>query len=281
MALDDLVRALSLPPRQAIAFFAQKTNTTSEHWTDVWRTGHSRSFMVAGAASQALVEDFRREIQQAIEQGTTLAEFRKGFDGIVERHGWAYNGARGWRTRIIYETNLSTAYSAGRYAQMIEPATLEAFPYWRYVHSGALHPRLQHKQWDGLTLLATDAFWRTHYPPNGWCCGCRAEPQSGGDLARQGRSGPDTAPPIETRRWVNPRTGEASQVPVGIDPGFDYNPGEAWRGRPVVPPGTPTPPSSWPPGPPALPAGGGVPVDDFEALLRRVERVAGIAPPAA
>ena len=30
-----------------------------------------------------------------------------------------------------------------------------------------------------------------------------------------------------TREYVNPRTGEVTQVPVGIDPGFAYNPGIA------------------------------------------------------
>jgi hypothetical protein len=27
------------------------------------------------------------------------------------------------------------------------------------------------------------------------------------------------------RSWRNPSTGEVQQIPVGIDPGFDYNPG--------------------------------------------------------
>ncbi|WP_431281650.1 phage minor head protein [Humitalea sp. 24SJ18S-53] len=271
--------AISLPPAEAIAFFLQKTNTTSAHWTDVWRTAHSRQFMVAGAATEALVSDFRTAIQKAIEQGTTLAEFRGDFDGIVETHGWAYNGARGWRTRIIYETNLSTAYAAGRHAQMVQPETVAAFPYWQYVHSGALHPRLQHKQWNGLTLRATDAFWKSHYPPNGWRCGCRVEPQSGRDLARQGRHGPDAAPPIETRPWTNPRTGVTSQVPVGIDPGFDYNPGEAWSGPAPVPPGTRPPPAGWAPPPPVMPPTPGVSNAEFEALLRRAEAKVGIASP--
>nr|WP_249120288.1 phage minor head protein [Plastoroseomonas hellenica] len=209
--------------------------------------------MVAGAATDAIVGDFRRAVASALEQGTTLRDFRQQFDDIVARHGWVHNGAPAWRARVIYETNLSTAYSAGRYAQQTAPDTLAVYPYWQYVHSGAAHPRLQHQAWNGLTLLATDSFWRTHYPPNGWRCGCRVRVLSARGLARQGKSGPDQTPVIETRRWVNPRTGEVHYVPIGIDPGFDYNPGLAWRGEAAFPDATVTrpPPGRWPPPAPA------------------------------
>ena len=221
--------AIGLPFTEAIDFFRGKARVPTQAWYDVWRTAHSHSFMVAGAATDALLSDFQTAIQKALDKGTTLAEFRTDFDAIVARHGWEYNGTPGWRSRIIYETNLSTAYSAGRYTQLTQPETLAAFPYWRYVHSGARHPRLQHLAWNGLTLRADDPFWATHYPPNGWRCGCRVSPTSEGGLERMGKSKPDTAPPLETREWRNPKTGEVHDVPIGIDPGFDYNPGQAWK----------------------------------------------------
>nr|WP_284701209.1 phage minor head protein [Rhodoplanes tepidamans] len=228
---------MSLPFEQAIAFFGAKTNATSEHWTDVWQRANARAFTVAGAATDALVSDFRAEIEKALEKGTTLAEFRKGFDQIVAKHGWEHTGTPGWRSRIIYETNLSMAYAAGRYSQQTEPETLAQYPYWQYVHSGSLHPRLNHLAWNGLTLRADDSWWDTHYPPNGWRCGCRVRPLSARGLARQGKAAPDQAPPIVTKPWVNPKTGEVHDVPVGIDPSFDYNPGQAWlAAKPAIPP---------------------------------------------
>ena len=227
--MPTTIEAIDLPFQQAVDFFRQKVPQHTQHWTDVWRTAHSRSFMVAGAASGSLLGDFQGAIGKALADGTTLHEFRKDFDTIVARHGWAHNGSAAWRSRVIYETNLATAFSAGQYAQQTEPATLEAFPFWQYVHSGARHPRLQHLAWNGLTLRADDAFWETHYPPNGWKCGCRVRPISERGLGRMGKTGPDKAPPLETRPWRNPQTGEVHQVPVGIDPGFDYNPGKSWK----------------------------------------------------
>lgn len=253
---DTTLDAVSLPPARAIEFLRQKTNRPTEHWTDVWQDAHSSAFAVAGAASEALVQDFRVAVAKALEQGTTLAEFRRDFDDIVARNGWTYNGTPAWRSQIIYETNLSTAYSAGRYAEMTEPAALRAFPYWQYVRTGSLIPRKEHLAWAGTVLRADDPWWSTHYPPNGWKCRCSVRPVSARGLGRMGKAEPDPAPAVNLRPWRNPRTGEVLQVPDGIDPGFGYNPGQAWKrdvpASGVVPPAPGLPPPA-PAPPPSLP----------------------------
>jgi uncharacterized protein with gpF-like domain len=236
--MTSTAEAIGLPFEEAIAFLRQKINIRTERWTDVWQDGHSRGFMVAGAASEALVAEFREAVARAIEDGITLADFRRQFETIVDQHGWSYHGTPGWRSRIIYATNLSTASSAGRYAQATEPDTLAVFPFWQYVHSGAAHPRLDHLAWNGLVLRADDPWWSTHYPPNGWRCGCTVRPLMQRDLARQGKRGPDSAPPLDIQTVVVPGRG-AVQVPKGIDPGFAYNPGAAWKRHQVTPPEEP------------------------------------------
>lgn len=226
---DPTIEGIDLPFEEAIDFFRGKARVPTAHWTGVWRTAHSHSFMVAGAATDELLADFQEALRKALEQGTTLATFRKDFDAIVDKHGWSYNGTPGWRSGIIFDTNLSTAYSAGRYAQLTEPDTLRAFPYWTYVHGDSKRPRPQHLAWNGLTLRADDPFWDSHYPPNGWRCSCRIAPTSAAGLHDMGKSAPDRAPEIVNRAWVNPHTGAVHQVPIGIDPGFDYNVGKAWQ----------------------------------------------------
>ncbi len=217
--MASTISALDLPFSEAIDFFRQKTATPTKSWRDVWDGAHSKMFMVAGANSAALVADFQAEIAKALENGTTLADFRSGFDQIVKKHGWSYNGDRGWRTRTIFETNLRTAYAAGRYAQMTEPDTLATFPYWQYNHSGSLHPRLQHKAWDGKCYAADDPVWNSMYPPNGFGCGCFVTPVSRQRLRRLGKSGPDRAPDLDQL---------GTDQPLGIDPSFNYNPGKVW-----------------------------------------------------
>lgn len=229
------IDAINLPFEEAIRYFRDKANVKTRHWYDVYGAAASRSFWVAGAATDALVEDFRQAIDKAIADGTSLAEFRKDFDNIVARNGWkGWKGeesaaGRAWRTRIIYETNLRAAYSAGRYAALTAPETLEVFPYWQYNHSGSSHPRLEHLSWDGLVLRADDTFWQTNYPPNGWHCGCYVTPVTDADLKRQGKTEPDQSP--ELLPVAQDVGGKRVMVPKGVDAGFEYNPGREWLAR--------------------------------------------------
>jgi len=224
----------SLPFDAQIAFFRKKLALPTRGWTDLWQSNHDHAFVVAGATKMALVEDMQQAIQKAIKQGTTLAEFRKDFDKTVAKHGWAYNGERGWRTRVIYETNLRTSYAAGRYEQ------LQNFEFWQYHHStGVTNPRPQHVAWSGLVLPKDDPFWQTHYPPNGWGCRCYATGLSKSRMRQKGLSQSET-PDIKMRQvlvgvnTLNPRT---IDLPEGISAGFAYAPGRsAWMHHHVATP---------------------------------------------
>ena len=216
----------SLSFRDQIEFFRGKDLVPTERWTDLWRDAHDRGFMVAGANTRALVEDFQNSVLDAIENGRTLADFRRDFDAIVKRHGWSYKGERGWRTRVIFETNLRTSYQAGRFAQMKRLA--ERRPWWRYRHSDAsTSPRPLHVSWDGLVLRHDDPWWDAHFPPNGWGCKCRVESLSERGRERKGLE-VGTAPDDGEREWTNRATGEVHRTPNGIDPGWDYTPGRSW-----------------------------------------------------
>lgn len=230
----------SLPFAEQVAFFRRKLNIPTTGWTDIYTQEHDYAFMVAGANRDAIVADFRVAVQKAIEGGGTLEEFRRDFDRIVATHGWDYNGGRDWRSRIIYDTNLSTSYAAGRYEQ------LQAAPYWQYEHQDwVANPREQHVAWDGLVLERGDPWLQTHFPPNGWRCHCKMRGLWPRDLARMGKSGPDKAPPVNLVERVigkNSVNGPCTvHVPEGIDPGFEYAPGAA-RLRSAIPPERPDPP---------------------------------------
>lgn len=209
-----------LPFAEQIAFFRAKLGNLvpTQTWTDVWKAQHDRAFMVAGAQKADLLADFFWAVERAISEGQGIGEFRKSFDAIVDEHGWAYRGERNWRTRVIYQTNISTSYAAGRLAQLRDPDLRKLKPFWMYKHSDSvLHPRPLHVSWDGLTLPADDPWFKTHYPPNGWGCKCRVVAVSEREAKRKGgRMGP--APDD----GFNPLT----QEPNGIDRGWGYMPGD-------------------------------------------------------
>lgn len=229
-----------LPFTEAIDFFKQKIQLPSSGWTDIWQEQHSHAFVVAGANHDALVSDFYNAIAKAKESGG-YDVFKKSFDEIVAKHGWSYNGSPGWRSAVMYDTNITQAYNAGREKQM--QAVKHLRPYGLYRHTSIEHPRLQHLAWDGLILPLDDPWWDTHSPQNGWRCKCRKYSLSRLEAKREweknGKTGPDEAPPVEWEERVvgkngsNPRT---VRTPAGIDPGFAYNPGKAWLEPLTVPP---------------------------------------------
>lgn len=218
--------------REQIDFLRQKRPTPTKAWTDAMRGIHDRAFVIAGATDLDMLSDFQNVIAKAIEDGTTLEDFRKEFDRIVAQYGWSYKGERGWRTRVIFETNVRTSYMAGRLKQMRDPDVVRMRPFWQYRHGETrvpLHPRKLHLAWHGLILRYDDPWWEKHFPPNGWVCSCGVRTLSQADLTRLGKSGPDQAPGELFSPTLDPVTGKLTEKPQGIDYGWDYMPGHLWE----------------------------------------------------
>lgn len=229
-----MVNPAQLPFKEAIDFQTNKIKLPTSGWTDIWEQQHSKAFVVAGAQSDALLEDLYNAMQDAKQNGGGYADFKERFQEITTRHGWSYNGTPGWRSRIIYSTNITQAYNAGRYTQM--QAVKHLRPFWMYRHTSIEHPRLQHKSWDGLILPADDPWFDTHMPQNGWGCNCKiyslSRTEAATEWGKQGKDGPDTAPEIIWEDRIVGKNGSNPRLattPQGIDPGFGYNVGKAYH----------------------------------------------------
>ncbi len=228
--MPEVIRPEGLPFAEAIKYFQDKVNLPTKRWNDLLRGMHTRAFTVAGAMRGDLLADLRDAVEKGLTEGTTLDEFKRDFDQIVSRYGWDYKGGRDWRTGVIFNTNMRTAYLAGRYKQMTDPDVLSARPYWMYDAVNDNRTRPEHRAWDGLVLPADDPWWNTHYPPNGWGCRCSVRSLSERDLARLGLN-VGKSPDDGVKEWVDKVTGEVHEIPKGIDPGWDYNVGKAAWGE--------------------------------------------------
>lgn len=218
------------PFQEQIDYLLQKLRVPTERWDDIQRSAHDRAFMVAGAAKADLLKDLHDAVVQRATDGKGLKAFQKDFKAIVAKHGWTGWTGEGskegvaWRTKVIYQTNMAQSYAAGRYRQMTDPEYVRLRPYWRYIHrEGVRHPRPQHLAWHGLTLPHDHPFWQSHYPPNGWGCGCRVAPVSKAEGERSRNAG--LGDPPDGWDAIDPITG----APMGIDKGFDYAAGAGTR----------------------------------------------------
>lgn len=228
-----------VPFDEAIDYLRGKVPLPTRAYTDLWGAMHARAFVVAGAVKADLVADFHAAVTAAIAEGKSLGDFRKEFDAIVARHGWSYNGSRGWRSRVIYNTNMRMAQSAGRWAQArrLNDVASERGEtvYLRYVAVLDDRTRHQHRQWHDIVLPIDHAFWDSHHPPNGWNCRCTIQVLTRRALERRGlKPTEDKDLPRERMVPARVRSADVDQVvmtPEGIDAGFGYNPGRAGFGR--------------------------------------------------
>jgi SPP1 gp7 family putative phage head morphogenesis protein len=194
-------------------------------WDDLAGPVHGKVFAIAGATNTDLVADIQKSLVSALEKGTTITQFRKDFDASVQQYGWTYKGKRGWRTSVIFNNNMRSAHMAGRWEQLL--ANSDRRPYLQYRTAGDARVRPQHRQWNGLIYPIGDAFWQTHYPPNGWGCRCTIRAYSDADLGNLGIK-PSPKFDLKTRAVVSQDGEIKDQVPVGIDPGWDHNVGQSW-----------------------------------------------------
>jgi hypothetical protein len=217
--------SFKLPFQEQIDFFNQKNPLPSQHYDDILKAAHDKAFIVAGAAKADLVNDFYNAVGKAAKEGKTIDWFRKEFDNIVKKHGWTGWTGEGsaagvaWRTRVIYQTNLSTSYAAGRWAQLHDPDLLAVRPYWKYIHNDTVaHPRELHQSWNGTVLPHDHPWWATHFAPNGWGCRCRI-------MAVRAKEYKGHPAPNDGTYQFTDRNGVSHTLPKGVDYGFDYAPG--------------------------------------------------------
>ena len=242
MASDDSgIRFQALPPKEAIDYFKAKGHNLapSWDWRDVWQKEHATCFTVAKTAGFDVLKDIHAAVDAATSQGLTLKQFSDQLTPILQAKGWwgkqelpdpltgevkTVQLGSPRRLKIIYDTNMRMSQAAGEWARIVRNA--DTAPYLRYTAILDGRTRPLHRAWDGTILPVTHAWWRTHYPPNGWHCRCSTIQLSDHDLKAMGMEvSPD--PSDEETIYTNERTGEIMRVPVGIDPGFAYNPGEA------------------------------------------------------
>lgn len=230
----------ALPPKEAIAYLKAKGFNLAPtfDWHDMWQADHAAAFTVAKSAGFDVLTDIHGALVDAVANGTTFADFKKALIPTLQAKGWWGRGpaldpdtgqtqdaqlGSPRRLQTIFDVNTRMAYEAGKWVKA--DATRATHPWGQYCAIHDDHTRPEHREWDG-TVVAMDSDWaQTHATPCGWGCRCTWRFLSDHDLKAEGIT-PGSPPPSPTQTYVNGRTGEVTEVPIGVDPGFGYNPGK-------------------------------------------------------
>jgi SPP1 gp7 family putative phage head morphogenesis protein len=210
---------------------SRKKIVETERWDDLQWGEHSHAFTVAHSRNADVLNDIAGFMNTALAEGESFETFRDKLRDLMIDKGWYGRQDKGpddedyinWRTRLIYHTNMSTAYSAGHYRQQMEAADL--MPIWEYVSQlTGDYRREDHLALHGKAFRYDDPFWNDNYPKNGWGCECEVIAHSISGAARDGieilSSDGDGNPPEVTGKDGKPIDWEKF-----TDPDWAYNPG--------------------------------------------------------
>lgn len=230
--------AWNMTPEEALAFFRSKGLRTTFRWQDMVGTEHARAFTIAKMMDADLLATVQKSMTEAMADGLTYREWADKLTPTLQAAGWwgrkpvigpdgstvvAGLGSPS-RLQTIFRSNMQSAYAAGQWDDIVAQSDLA--PYLLYDAVDDHRTRPEHAAWDGIVLPITDPWWKTHYPPNGWNCRCTVIQLSAEDLEDLGLA-VTQEPPTATYSWTNPVTGKRQRIPVGVDPGWNTNVGEA------------------------------------------------------
>ncbi|PIE57146.1 MAG: hypothetical protein CSA34_00445, partial [Desulfobulbus propionicus] len=121
MRADEFSQVFDLPFDEATRFFRDKLNIPTETWDELEGAAHAKAFTSAGAWQSDLLADLRRMVDKAVAGGMDIRAFREQFLPLVKKYGWQLQGGGpAWRADLIWRTNITTAYQAGRWKQFEE-----------------------------------------------------------------------------------------------------------------------------------------------------------------
>jgi hypothetical protein len=225
------------PAPEVLTYLEGRGLANSFDWRDRYGADHAYAFTVAKATQVNVLTEIHGAVTKAIKEGLPFEAFKKDLAPKLKAMGWwgkrqqldpktgeLVNAQLGSnrRLKVIYWANTRTAYGAGKWERI--QRTKAALPYLVYRLGLASEHRPEHAAKENVILPVDDPFWSTWYPPNGWGCVCWVR-QITEDEARS-LGGVTDPPEIKTRPWTNKRTGEVRQIPEGIDPGWETNPGK-------------------------------------------------------
>jgi len=190
----DLQVMMRMEPKRAMEYLKRKGFNVTWNWHEMDAAAHARAFTVAKATSLDILQDLKNGMK-----GKSLREYQKELEPILKKKGWwgkkeHINPETGevtqvqygspWRLKTIYQTNMQSAYMAGRYADAVE--SQDSHPYAMYIAVRDASTRASHAAMHGRVFRLDDPVWQHICPPNGYGCRCRFVTLSDAEVKRRG-----------------------------------------------------------------------------------------------
>ena len=203
---DPLLGGLGLPapgaplPRvpftEAIADALAREPRLATSATEVAQAySESHVFALARSSELHLTKRVQSAVATAIQEGQSVGEGVASIRKIARAAGADMDRFTRSYAETVFRTNVSTAYTAGRFREMANPAVAFAIGALKFVGPTSTPPqgdtRPNHAAAVGLIAAADDPVWRTMRPPLGYNCRHSVTFVGWPELKRRGLLRPD------------------------------------------------------------------------------------------
>ncbi|MFA7327120.1 MAG: DUF935 family protein [Candidatus Kapaibacterium sp.] len=132
ITFEDILEALSKTPEEAVEYFKSKGLKVSENAKERIKAIKEHGFTVTGVTKLDILNDYKDILLKAIEEGITLAEFKKQLSERLATRGWFTRDEEDgelppWRLNNIYRTNTAEVYNNAKWSQFQE--TIDLIPF--------------------------------------------------------------------------------------------------------------------------------------------------------
>ncbi len=183
-SIEAVVSRKEMTFQEAVEYFGGRVPVPADIFYSIAEEYRALAFTVSGYSKAQILKRFYDELLTALEEGSTLQEFRSSMNDFLEAEG--YDGLAPQQADLIFRTNIQTAYNAGHYRQMTDPAVMELRPYWQYDAVNDTRTRPSHLEMDGRVFPADSPVWDVWFPPNGFKCRCTVKTLSRRQMRQRG-----------------------------------------------------------------------------------------------
>ena len=139
---------------QAVDFFLSKRIMPRAEFDQLAAAEKATAFTAARVTTADSLQTVYDEVGRALQQGTTLADFKKDTAGILDN---------AWHRETVFRTNVMGAYGLGHWEQA--QAVKAMRPYVRYSAVADMRTRPWHMELQGLVFHLDDPFVVEHWCP--------------------------------------------------------------------------------------------------------------------
>jgi len=207
-----------IEPKEALEFFRLRLAMTKVAFDKLLARYRAVAFTVATVESVALIETLQGVLDTVIAEGQTFEEFKRRADAAVRAAGVA--PLKPFHLQTVFQTNVHSAYQAGRASMLLQADVRRALPWWQYktVADGRVRP--QHAKLHNFIARNNDLVWRRIFPPNDYNCRCTVVALTESQARDRGK----------VLRFDLSKAGR-SRLPRGLKIGFTSSPVESLRER--------------------------------------------------